>query len=166
MRIIAAIIICVIIFASVTAFQSHIGNLQVLAREHEPEALAVSEQVYSLAITPTFQAVADPFALADGSQSSLMRVTLGGVELLNLDTAPAVGEQIIINNLHGVLIGKNEIYIEAFPPVGPRPQRHSLLAELFCNGVLVASESIWSPPGAKVAGVLRFETTESEARHD
>jgi hypothetical protein len=124
--------------------------------------------VYSLTVTPTFQAEPDPFALqtttTDPAPALLVR--MAGSDLLRVTDQVQAGRTLYVEALPEVRVGLNEVYIEGSPPTDQSGQRQAILVELFRNGVWVQQASFWSVPGAKVTGTLRFEVTEDEPDHD
>ncbi len=164
MRIITAIAIWVLILGGVTAFQHHRKMLRASQGSESLPVAKAASAVYSLAVTPTFKAEPDPFALqtdeADASAALVVRMT--GTDLLHVTDQVESGQALRIEALPNIQVGLNEIYIEGAPPTAQGQQRHAILVELFRNDVWIQQASFWSVPGGKVTGVLRFEVEEGK----
>jgi hypothetical protein len=168
MRVVTAIIIWVVILGSVTSFQHHRKMLQASQTNVALPAAEAAAAVYSLAVTPTFKAEPDPFALqTDASQASAaLVVRMTGTDLLRVTDQVAAGQALRIEALPNIQVGLNEIYIEGSPPTVQGQQRHAVLVELFRNDIWIQQVSLWSVPGGKVTGVLRFDVAENEGGTD
>lgn len=171
MRVVTAIAIWIVILGSLFSFQHHRRKLQASQSATRPPVRAMASARYSLAVTPTFKAEPDPFALniddTDGSAALLVRMT--GEDLLRVTDQVAPGETLRVETLPDIQVGLNEVYVEGVPPTAQSQQRHAILVELFRDDVSIQEASFWSVPGGKVTGVLRFEVLEDEekeANHD
>lgn len=167
MRIITAIIVWALIFGSVISFQRKNQLQRSIANPVVPETTAASA-VYSLAVTPTFKAEPDPFALqtSETETAPALVVRMAGTDLLRVTDYVEAGRPLKIDTLADSKVGLNEIYIEGSPPASRVGQRHAILVELFRNGNWIQQQSIWSTPGSKVTGVIRFEVTNHEEDDD
>jgi hypothetical protein len=164
MRVITAIVVWVVILGSITSFQRHREMLRTSQATGPLPVAAAATAVYSLAITPTFKAETDPFALQTDTNvaSAALLVRMTGTDLLRVTDQVEAGQALHIKALPEIRVGLNEIYIEGCPPTAQGQQRHAVLVELFRNDVWIQQASFWSVPGAKVTGVLRFEIAEDE----
>ncbi|NQV33126.1 MAG: hypothetical protein HQ515_10555 [Phycisphaeraceae bacterium] len=164
MRIVTAIGIWVVILGSLTSFQHHRERLRASQATRTQPVTTSASAVYSLAVTPTFKAEPDPFALQTdttvGAAALVVRMT--GTDLLRVADQVEAGQAVHIKTLPRIKVGLNEIYIEGSPPTAQGQQRHAVLVELFRNDVWIQQASFWSVPGGKVTGVLRFEVAENE----
>lgn len=160
-RIFYAAVLCVLI----------LGGAGVFLREKQPEAglpafhyTQASEQ-YSLELTPTFSLEKDPFAL-NTDDSPAMVVTLGGKELLALDSA-AAGEPVLLEEVRGLVKGMNEFFITATPSGAAASAAQALRVRLLQGGQPVADESYWTSHGLPVKAVFRvaLEGAEKEGAH-
>lgn len=142
---------------------------RVPAAQAGPAALARSEAVYRLEVTPTFAAEADPFALqtGNGEEDVVLRVLLNGVEVLRRGQGIPAGQPVSVDRAPGVLAGANEFYLEASPPVSAGGQAHAVRVRLFRDGIPVADHTLWSEAGGRIAGAFTLEAPEAggEERH-
>jgi hypothetical protein len=166
MRIIIAIAIWAVILGGVTTFQRHRNMRQVSQTAGQSPVKVSASAVYSLAVTPTFKAEPDPFALQTDTTetSAALVVRMAGTDLLRVTDQGEAGQALRIESLPNIQVGLNEIYIEGAPPTDQGGQRHAVLVELFRNDVWIQQASFWSVPGGKVTGVLRFEVEEDTGR--
>lgn len=164
MRVLTAIVIWVVILGGVTAFQHHRKLLQASQVSKSLPVAEAASAVYSLAVTPTFKAEPDPFALQTDTAeaSAALVVRMVGTDLLRVTDHVEAGQALRINTLPNIQVGLNEIYVEGVPPTVQGLQRHAVLVELFRNDVWIQQASFWSVPGGKVTGVLRFEVEEGQ----
>ena len=166
MRVVTAIAIWIVILGSLFSFQHHRRSLQVSQAAAPPPVKALASAVYSLAVTPTFKAEPDPFALntdtTEASAALLVRMT--GKDLLRITDQVESGKTLTIKTLPDIREGLNEVYVEGSPPTAQGQQRHAILVELFRDDVSIQEASFWSVPGGKVTGVLRFEVAEDEQK--
>jgi hypothetical protein len=131
------------------------------------------EQVYALEVTPSFILESDPFALTMDIQNSspALLIRLGEHELLNISAPVTTAETFKIEPLHSLIVGQNEIYVEATPPTNHFSTYNALRIRILKNGYPFEEKTLWSPPGTKVAGTFQFtlETDDndfSEEKHD
>ena len=116
---------------------------------------------YALEITPSFILQTDPFALNLESRDTppAMLVRLGQQEILTVNDPSNFPQTFKIEPLHGLSVGKNELYIEASPPLDHNSTQNALRIRITENGYALAEETFWSPPGAKVSGTFQFTLT-------
>lgn len=128
-----------------------------------------AEAGYDMELTLTFDAQPDPFALAadDSKAPPVVAVRLNDRTVAEMREGVAPGMPWIQSNIAGVVIGANELYVEATPPVDQTDLRHAVRVRLLQDDEVLADRTFWSDGGAKVAGVLRFEIAAggSEAYH-
>jgi hypothetical protein len=126
-----------------------------------------SEGEFSLELTPTFSLEEDPFALkiGEGPDTSL-EILLNGRPLKVPDEDLQRGRPFTITAIEGVLLGHNEIYIKASPPVAESSLDHAMRIRVLDQGVVLADYSLWSSEGELVSGTVGFDTKEKEAGHD
>lgn len=163
MRIVTATVVWAVILGSVTSFQRQRQRQRDTRGPAAPETTAASA-VYSLAVTPTFQAEPDPFALqvSDTEAAPALVVRMADTDLLRITDHVEAGRTLQIDTLPDIKVGLNEVYIEGSPPTSLAGQRHAILVELLRDGVCIQQESLWSAAGGKVTGVLRFAVTQGE----
>jgi hypothetical protein len=171
MRIFVAVIVWVIFIGGLSLYMKHRDFA-----DYSPNNLfefQQVEQVYSLEVTPSFILESDPFALAMDIQNSspALLIRLGEHELLNISAPLTTAESFKIEPLHSLIVGQNEIYVEATPPTNNFSTYNALRIRILKNGYPFEEKTLWSPPGTKVAGTFQFtlETDDndfSEEKHD
>lgn len=121
--------------------------------------LQVAPGSYALELTPSFDAAADPFALrtADDDAPTALRVQLGGREILRMDEGIHAGTPIRIEPIPGLVLGANELHIQATPPVMDTAPRHMVHILLLRDGIPVEESFLWSEGGAPTSGAFRFD---------
>ncbi len=78
------------------------------------------------------------------------------------------GKLLRIENLSGMVIGHNEIHIQASPPSEDNAH-HALRVRVLENENPVADATFWAPPGMGINNTLYFSISsekKAEARHD
>jgi hypothetical protein len=171
MRIFVAVIVWVIFIGGLSLYMKHRGFADYSANDlFEFQRV---EKVYALEVTPSFILESDPFALAMDIQNSspALLIRLGEHELLNISAPLTTAETYKIEPLHSLIVGQNEIYVEATPPTNHFSTYNALRIRILKNGYPVAEQTLWSPPGTKVAGTFQFilETDDndfSEEKHE
>jgi len=125
---------------------------------------------YKLELTLTFDAQPDPFALStDDSQSpSVASVRINDTPAAVLTEGTAPGEPWVKEDIPGIVVGTNELFLEATPPLEDPGIRHGIRVRLLENGQTVADRTFWNEGGSKVTGTLRFEIApkKNEDDHD
>jgi hypothetical protein len=164
-RIFTAIAIWCVILGSVTSFLGYRDSKQISPGSQLSPSAQTTSDVYALAITPTFNAEPDPFALQTDATapSAALVVRMGQTDLLRVTDNVEAGKPLRVDSF--VKIGINEIYIEGSPPIARSLDRHAILVELFRNDILIQQASFWSIPGGKVTGTMRFDVTEENTEH-
>lgn len=155
-RIPFVILIWLVLVGGLTLYMDHRDSRPVAART--AAALDMAGGRYSVEVTPSFAAEADPFALAigDAAETSALSVTLRGRDLLSLAGGNEPGVPLEIANVEGVTAGDNEILLRAAPPPDAPSRRHFVQVRVLRDGLPLADETFWSEGGARVEGVLRF----------
>jgi hypothetical protein len=171
MRIFVTVIVWVVFIGGLTLYMKHRDSVDYLKDNfHE---FKMVEKLYALEVTPSFILESDPFALAIDSQDSspVLLVRLGDHEILKVDDPLTISETFRVEPLDGLIIGENEIYVEASPLVEHFTTQNALRVRIIENGYPLAEKTIWSPPGAKVSGTFQFtlktdDNNLSEDNHD
>lgn len=135
-----------------------------------PIEFKAAERVYTVEITPTFTAEPDPFALqTDEDELAALVLKLGDMELLSGIEQAEKGKTITVENVKGLVIGSNELYLEASPPIDQSDSSHAVRLRLLEDNIPIAEKTFWSENGSKVTGVLHFELkphTDEDEHHD
>jgi hypothetical protein len=170
MRILVTAIIWVVFIGGLTLYMKHRGSVDYSADNFHDFKLV--EKVYALEVTPSFVLESDPFALTMERQNSspVLMVRLGGHEILKVQGPLTTSDTFKVEIMHGLTAGKNEIYVEASPPLDHFLTQNALRVRIIENGYTLAEKTIWSPPGAKVSGTFQFtlkadESNFSEKEH-
>jgi hypothetical protein len=156
MRIFAAVIIWITFLGGLTLYMKHRGSVEY-SNEYFHEWKSI-EKVYALEVTPSFVPEPDPFALSinNSHNSTALLVRVGEHEILKVDDSIADSETFVVEPLHGLVAGKNEIYVEASPPFSPLSTQNAVRVRIIENGHPLAEKTFWSPPGNKVSGTFEF----------
>ena len=165
MRIFAAIFINIILIGGLTLYMNHRDNKAPV--EKTPVQTTISQGVYTLEITPGFAPAPDPFAL-ETDKPALLLVKTGSREILRKTESVKAGKLLRIENLSGMVIGHNEIHIQASPPSEDNAH-HALRMRVLENENPVADATFWAPPGMGINNTLYFSIgseKKAEARHD
>lgn len=169
MRIIIAALICVAFIGGLSFYMnSRADSAAAPTVAYRAEA---AEKSYALEITPTFAVEPDPFALQTegGDLPPALLVRLGEKEILRETETLAAGLPIRVDPLEGLVVGINEIWFTASPPLTASGQSQAIRLRVFEENQAIASQTFWSEPGGTVAGTLRFtieEEAEKEGGHD
>ncbi len=126
------------------------------------------ERDFSLEVTSTFSAEPDPFSLQlDNTPSSPLEISVNGVPL-RIDTdVLRRGEVLKIEKVGNLLMGSNELYLKASPPLAESDRDHAIRIRLLQAEDILLDRTIWSKEGSLVSGSVNFklEDTAGDA-HD
>ena len=133
-----------------------------------PVAEAMPMEDYALQITPAFSPVPDPFALqSDPAASASLVVRLGERELFRSGKALAAGRTITVQPVDGLVVGHNELYLQASPPTSEARMDHAVRIRLLQGARVIFDQTLWGTSGAIVAGAIPFVLEKhTEAGHD
>lgn len=156
MRITVVIILWVVIVGGLWLYLHRPGRTVIPA--HAVEARA-AEGAYVCEFTPTFSLAADPFALKvdEGEKPVVLSVKLNGGDLVRLTDKVESGKAIKVDVPRGAVKESNELLIEANPPAEMFEQAGAIRARVFANGLELKDETVWSEPGGRVIGTVRFD---------
>lgn len=161
------------ILASVAIWILFVGGLALYMNQSTPQAAApqasrfqaqAARAAYHLEIFATFSAQPDPFALqvADEPPPALV-VRLGGQEILRKSEGLAADQAVRAEDIP-VVLGANELYIEASPPLDS-PRYQAVQARILQDDQVVAQKSFWAAPGSRIADSFSFEIEKEETGH-
>ncbi len=126
-----------------------------------------AEASFSLEVTPTFSIEKDPFALQSEENSEApIELRLNGNDIALPYDQIEQGRVLRIDNISGVLVGHNELYVKASPPLAESSLNHGIRLVLLENDAVIADKTIWGSHGALVSGSTSFETGLSGEDHD
>lgn len=119
--------------------------------QRPPEVLA--EGKFDVALTLTFDAAPDPFAF-DSSQAASVVVMFEGKDLLRMTEDVNAGADLKVEAVASVDAGRNEFFVEAVPKDRSSLRSRGVRIQIFRDGVLIGDQTLWSDPGAPVAGTI------------
>ena len=125
--------------------------------QRPPEVLA--EGKFDVRLTLTFDAGPDPFAF-DSSQAASVVVLFEGEDLLRLTEHVNAGT-MSVEDVAGIDAGRNEFFVEAVPKGTTNLVSRGIRIQVFRDGVMVGDQSLWSDPGAPVAGTIVIDVPKS-----
>jgi hypothetical protein len=157
MRPLIALLLSAAILLGVRAYLRFAESLR------RPQASVVEEIVaygkFSAEITLTFDAAADEFSL---EPISLVFKQQDRVLLERRDPVRA-GEPLVIENLTGIIAGRNEFYFECTPSPADQPLARAVRVRLFRDGAEVADTTLWAPPGQTPRGRITLDVPAAAA---
>jgi hypothetical protein len=80
-----------------------------------------------------------------------MRLLLNGAEVFRRTDRVAGGAAIRIEPLAGMVLGENELFVEAYPPLDQAGSAHALRLQVFRGEEPIADRTVWAEGGARVA---------------
>jgi len=132
----------------------------------EGPVFAEAEGAFTLEVSASFGGEKDPFALNIGEEEShALRILLLGEEVFAGSEFKA-NELFVIEDVEGLIEGRNEFFIEASPPSGAYNQVHALRLRVLRDGVPVDQYTLWSEPGERIAGACEIDLTVTERDDD
>lgn len=167
MRIALAALIWLIMVGGLTLYiQQRDRRLPPAIRAPATEAAPMEE--YALEITPTFSPEPDPFALqGDPAAAASLLVRLGERELYRSGQPLPAGKTLSVHPVAGLVVGHNELYLQATPPLSEALMDHAVRVRLLQGNRELFDQTLWGVSGARVAGTIPFTLEKSaEAGHD
>lgn len=144
----------------------HQRDLQKPAPLQAPVQEGLSAREFTLEVTATFSPEADPFAL-QGDDTAAPLVLRTATQELYRAAALEPGVVVQINPVHGLLEGRNEIYVQAQPPVSEAGRDHAVRVRLLQSSRVLVDQTLWGQGGASVSGTIPFTLkTHGEAPHE
>lgn len=167
MRFVLVIAIWTVIVGGLWSYISYRDTLRQQVTAGAPVDLSIEGQ-FTIEITPTFSTEQDPFALTTSPDPAPpIELKLNGIPI-RLGVQEVVRGQTIRNeDVTGVLIGHNEIYISATPPLAENSFEHGIRIKLYEDNTLLVDRTVWAEQGALVTGTVSFNhLRKEEAPHD
>jgi len=142
-------------------------NLRLPAEVRAPVTETAPMDDYALEITPTFSPEPDPFALqGDTTAAATLLVRLGERELFRSEQSLPAGKTITVQPLPGLVVGRNELYLRASPPVREAHMDHAVRVRLLQGTRELLDQTLWGLSGANVTGTIPFTLEKgAEAGH-
>lgn len=131
---------------------------QQVIKNAEPRYTSLREGLsYSLSIVTSFDMKGDSFALKhDGRPTFDALINLNGISLGNRIVEVTRGIPIVLENIHGLRLGLNELYIQMHPPTDEVALSHGFQVCLKANGEEIFKQSVWSEPEEVVSEIIIF----------
>ena len=130
---------------------------------------ATAEGIYTLVITATFAAEPDPFALTATDDPPLaLQVRMGSQVLLSKTDDIQPGQPIQVPLAKGLVVGANEIFVKASPPIETNARAQAVRIQLLRDGLTFVEQTYWAAPGENVSETFRFDIDDQQedAAHD
>lgn len=157
MRFFLTFLIWVVIVGGLYIYVSKRDADKESVRQALVQEIAV-KQLFTLEFTPTFAIEQDPFALqTDENASAGIEVRLNGKLIKLEEQQPARGEVLRIAEVDGVVLGHNEIYVKASPPMTESHLEHGVRMKVIQGNEVLVDKTIWSSGGALISGTVPFE---------
>lgn len=164
MRIVAAILIWVVLVGGVSLYMERREQITPPPEYVRPKAPGI----YALDVTASFSVEPDPFAVQldekDAPVALLLR--MGEKELVRRTEKLEAGSLVAVDPIEGVVVGKNEFYIEANPPTEQLNRSHAVRVRIQRDGETVADRTFWTDPGSKLATAFVLEVAPDVAKED
>ncbi len=160
MRPLLALLLSAAILLGVRAYLQFAVSLRRPVVSVVEEAAATG--IFSAEITLTFAAAPDEFSL---EPVSLVFKQQDRVLLERRDLVRA-GEPLVIDNLSGIVAGRNEFYFECIPSPSEQPLARAVRVRLLRDGVEVADTTLWAPPGQTPRGRITLDVPAASATKD
>lgn len=151
-----------------------LGGVGLFVRSYQPAGPAVAlaarrpaAGVYALELTTSFSAQRDPFTLApedSDTQPPAVLVKLAGQELLRRTEDLPAGQAVVVP-APGLVVGENEFYLEARPPIDQSHQAHALRVRILRDGQPVAEKTFWSQPPLPLIATFPLDIPPQEPGH-
>jgi len=107
-------------------------------------------------VTTTFPLEPDPFALhGSGSDDApALVVRVNGRDVLRRTERVEAGSPIRVDSVSGLAQGKNEIYVEANPPLDMAGKSQAVRVRVLQDSSVIADRSLWSDEANKIAAAF------------
>ena len=165
MRFFLTIVIWIIIIGGLFFYSRQREMAEARVQIQRP-AITEAKDAYTLQVTPTFSIEKDPFALEiEEDTSSGVQLSLNGAPLPVAAKNLQRGVPWKLEGVDGLVMGNNEIYVQASPPLTESNLEHGVRVQLLGSGAVNVDRTIWSYQGSLVAGTIHFQLKE-EAHED
>lgn len=156
MRPVLVIVLATAILGGMQVFLN--ANRPVAADQHEGLKLIQASGEYAVDVTLTFEAGPDEFAIDAAGDAPSLLVQMNGNELLRrTDTISTDESPIQILGIEGVVVGKNEFFVQASPSDQSSLAAMSARIRITQDGNPVADETIWADGGDILQGTVQLE---------
>ncbi len=163
MRPILAIMVWVTLIGGLYGYMEH----REPAKKAGPVETHLVEESYAVEIIPTFKAEKDPFALqSDDDEVEVLTLKLNGEKIFGVSEGIESGIPIKVKGIDNIIKGVNEFHLLASPKISGRPSAHAVRFRLFKGLTPVLERTIWSEPGERISGSIRYEHKIREEKGD
>ena len=164
MRPLLAIAVWVVLIGGLSWYMQTRQEVRAVAG-FQPTAL---ETKLTLEVTPSFAVRPDPFALQtdEGDKAVALLIRLNGRDVLKKSEKLAGGSQIKVDDVQGLVEGRNEFYVEANPPLNEASQSHAVRIRVKRENETLAERTLWSEPGSRIAATFSLEVKPTEPVQD
>lgn len=157
MRPLLALLISVVILGGLSWF---LTQREIPVQAALTEHIAEAEGKFSVEVTATFDAKgkrSDEFAVST-EPSAPLSIRVAGQPARTIDNVVA-GKPIVIENLQGLIVGENELLIEANPlPVEDNALRaYAVRVRVLRDGETMSDTTLWTRPGLPLSERIRVQ---------
>lgn len=166
MRFILTVVIWVVIVGGLWTYsrQREIAEAGIV---REKPVITAIEEKYTLRLTPTFSVEKDPFALqVEGETGMGVDLRLNGSPVEVAADSLQRGIPWVLESVDGLVVGHNEIYLQASPPLVESEREHGVRVQLVKGGQAVVDRTVWGEQGALVSGTIHFELHTTGDNHE
>lgn len=156
-------LVLIIWIAFVGGVSLYVAKREAVQPVAEPK-VAPAGSNFALEVTTSFDVAPDPFALEETDPAGIV-IRGGGRDLARRDRLEA-GTTLRIEPVPGLIEGRNELYVEASPPLSEANRPHALRVRVLRGGAVVAERIVWAEPGSRVASTLVFDTTGGDSARE
>jgi hypothetical protein len=74
-----------------------------------------------------------------------------------------------VEQLLGLVLGDNEIYFQASPPIEEADKHHAIRLQILLKNQIIAEKTFWSSSGGNLSGTFLFTLTplqDTKENHD
>lgn len=152
MRPVLAIMIWIVLIGGLSMY-IHARERINPGRSYEVSAAADN---LALEVTTTFDVEPDPFALRTDAETdaAALLVRINGKEVLRRSDRMERGVPLRLEPVQGLIQGRNEIYLEANPPLDNSGHSLAVRLRVLRGDQPVADRSFWSDTGSRVAATF------------
>ena len=122
-----------------------------------------AKEHYSLHIAVTFAVEPDPFALQteEAQSAAALLLRLKGKDILRVTDRLEAGKVIVVEPVPDLVIGRNEFYLEANPPLDQADRAHAVRIRIHRDKEPISEQTLWSTPGVRLARTFSLEIAEA-----
>lgn len=155
MRPLLVLVLALAIFGTLAVYERFVATLPPpeLSNVELPEATGR----FSLELTLSCNAAKDDFGLED---DPAVVVRIAGKELIRVDQAAAADEPLRVDDVAGVVAGRNAVFLQVVPAADFIARPCAARLRILRDENVVAENTLWSQPGGMIAGEVVLEVSE------